>query len=310
MEVWNIHLVKQIGVLSKNKEYFPTSRLIEELNTRKNISGVFLSTQYVFPVISSTIIDSRFANQSLKPLIGIIPRIGRTQTSLGLTCLKQFELMEIPSTLSAEALYLSRDKFKCFQSLASLPSVQLPKTILINNSYKLDELLKAFQFPLVIKITDSTQGSGSVLAKNQKIALEIIESLFIRASGSIMLQEFLQNEKSDEDDSPADIRVFVVGEEILGSMKRIAPHGEWRTNFAQGAECEEYVLTEEEEEMIHQITQKIGIEVAGIDLFPTPEGMYFLEVNACPGWKAFQQVHPKINVAQKIVDYLIAKIKQ
>ena len=303
-------MVRQIGVLSKNKEYFPTSRLIAELNTRKNISGVFLSTQYVFPVISSKIIDSRFANQSLKPLLGIIPRIGRTQTSLGLTCLKQFELMEIPSTLSAEALYLSRDKFKCFQTLITIPNILIPKTILINNTYKLDQLLKAFEFPLVIKIPDSTQGSGTILAKNQKIALEIVESLFIRATAPILLQEFLQNEKNIEDESPKDIRVFVVGDEILGSMKRIAPKGEWRTNFAQGAICEEYALTSEDEEMIHQIIQRIGIEVAGIDLFPTPEGMYFLEVNACPGWKAFQQVHPKINVAQKIVDYLIAKIKQ
>ncbi|MHA2345782.1 MAG: hypothetical protein ACXACP_03600 [Candidatus Hodarchaeales archaeon] len=38
--------------------------------------------------------------------------------------------------------------------------------------------------------------------------------------------------------------------------------------------------------------------------------MYLLEVNACPGWKAFQQTHPKIKVAKKIVDYLITKIKQ
>ncbi|MHA2061942.1 MAG: ATP-grasp domain-containing protein [Candidatus Sifarchaeia archaeon] len=303
-------MVKQIGVLSKNKEYFPTSQLLAEIKTRKNISGVHLSTQYVFPVISTTIVDSRFANQSLIPLLGIIPRIGRTQTTLGLICLKQFELMEIPSTLTAEALYLSRDKFRCFQTLSSLPSIQLPKTILINNTYQIDRLLKAFQFPLVIKIPDSTQGSGIVLAQNTKTALEVIESLFIRDSKPIMLQEYLHNDKSSGEETPRDIRVFVVGEEIIGGMKRIAPQGEWRTNFAQGATCKKYILTSEEEELVHQIRQKIGIEVAGIDLFPTPEGMYLLEVNACPGWKAFQQTHPKIKVAKKIVDYLITKIKQ
>jgi ribosomal protein S6--L-glutamate ligase len=92
-------------------------------------------------------------------------------------------------------------------------------------------------------------------------------------------------------------------------MKRIALKGEWRTNYAQGATCTEYKLGSEEEELIYQIIKRIGIEVAGIDLFPTPEGMYVLEVNACPGWKALESVHPKIDIAKKIVDYLIQKIR-
>ncbi len=309
-KLWNSEMVRQIGVLSKNKEYFPTSKLIAEIDKLEHISGVFLATQYVFPQISTKKIDLLFANQSLQRLLGIIPRIGRTQTSQGLICLRHFELMEIPSTLTADALYISRDKFRCFQTLKSIPNVKIPKTVLINNTYQIDRLLETFEFPLVIKITDSTQGSGTLLAQHAKNAIEVIESLFIRASEPIMLQEYLHNEKTSKKGSPIDIRVFVVGEEILGGMKRVASAGEWRTNFAQGARCEEYSLTSEDEELIHHISQKIGIEVAGIDLFPTPEGMYFLEVNACPGWKAFQQVHPKINVAEKIVNYLMAKIKK
>ncbi len=113
-------MVKQIGVLSRNKDYFPTTQLLKDINQRNDISGVFLSTQYVFPLISSSGADARFANQSLLPLLGVVPRIGRSQTNMGLICLKHFELMNIPSTLSAEALFLSRDKFRCYQTLSKI----------------------------------------------------------------------------------------------------------------------------------------------------------------------------------------------
>jgi ribosomal protein S6--L-glutamate ligase len=303
-------MVKQIGVLSRNKDYFPTTKLLKDINQRNTVSGVFLSTQYVFPLISSSGVDARFANQSLLPLLGVIPRIGRSQTSLGLICLKHFELMDIPTTLSAEALFLSRDKFRCYQTLSKIKGIQLPRTILINNTFQVDQLLKAFKFPLVLKLPDATRGSGTMLAHNPKIAEEILESLFMRSTEPIMIQEYLQPDSQHNSLPAADIRVIYIGKEIIGSMKRVAPKGEWRTNFALGAQCEPTQLSSEDEELVHHIAERIGIEVAGIDLFPTQNGSYVLEVNACPGWKAFEMVNPEINVAKKIIDYLMMKIRR
>ena len=302
-------MVEQIGVLSRSKEYFPTTKLLNTINQHEDISGVFISTQYVFPLINSSTADALFANQSLKPLIGVIPRIGRTQTEIGLVILKNFELMEIPSTLTSEALYYSRNKFSCFQVLSSISGIQLPKTLLINNAYQIAELLNTFKFPIVIKIPDSTRGTGTILASNAKSGVEVIETLFIRSPMSILIQEYLKNEHQGKKIASADIRVLFVGDQIIGSMKRVATKGEWKTNYAQGAVCEQYKLTPENEELIHQIVNRLDIEVAGIDLFPTQEGLFVLEVNACPGWKAFESVHPNINVAQRIVDYLITKIR-
>ena len=302
-------MVKQIGVLSKSKEYFPTTQLLNEINQHNNVSGVFISTQYVFPSINSSVADALFVNQSLNPLIGVIPRIGRTQTDLGLLILKNFELMHLSSTLTSEALYLSRDKFRCFQALSSIPGIRLPKTVLVNNAYQLAELLNTFKFPIVIKIPNSSRGTGTILAPNPKIAEDIIETLFIRSPMPIMIQELLKNEQKGKKIAPVDIRVLYVGDQIIGSMKRIASKGEWKTNYAQGAVCEQYKLQHENEELIHQIVKRLGIEVAGIDLFPTQEDLFVLEVNACPGWKAFEMVHPNINVAQLIVDYLMTKIR-
>ncbi len=299
-----------LGVLSKNREYFPTTQLLDEIERREDTYGVFLSTRFVSPLVNNSIVDALFANQSLKSLDGIIPRIGRTQTELGLLCLQQFELMGIPTTISTQALFLARDKFRCYQALCRLPGLQLPKTILISNSYMFDKLMTNFKFPVVIKIPNATQGVGTIQAPSKRVAQEIIEALFLRYDAPIMVQEYLRGVSLDNKDHIEDIRVLIVGSTILGAMRRIAPKGEWRTNYAQGATCVPHKLNTEEQELVSHIIERIGIEVAGIDLFPTDKGLFVLEVNACPGWKAFEIAHPKINVAKNIVDYILTKIRK
>ncbi|MFX1505949.1 MAG: RimK family alpha-L-glutamate ligase [Promethearchaeota archaeon] len=299
-----------LGVLSKNREFFPTTQLLDEISRRSNTRGIFLSSRFVSPLVSNSVVDTLFANQSMKSLDGIIPRIGRTQTEIGLLCLQHFELMGIPTTISSQALFIARDKFRCYQTIHKIPGVQVPKTVLISNSYMFDKLMERFKFPVVIKIPNATQGLGTILAPSRRVALEIIEALFLRYNSPIMVQELLQGISSDEKGLIEDIRVLVVGETILGAMRRIAPKGEWRTNYAQGATCVAHELIAEEQELVLRIVEQIGIEVAGIDLFPTKEGLYVLEVNACPGWKAFEQAQPKINVAKNIIEYILMKIHQ
>ncbi|MHA2244770.1 MAG: ATP-grasp domain-containing protein [Candidatus Hodarchaeales archaeon] len=299
-----------LGVLSKNRDYFPTTQLLDEIERREDTYGVFLSSRFVSPLVNNSIIDALFANQSLKSLDGIIPRIGRSQTEMGLICLQQFELMEITTTISTQALFIARDKFRCYQTLCKVPGIQLPKTVLINNSYMLDKLMENFKFPVVVKIPNATQGVGTILAPSRRVAQEIIEALFLRYNSPIMVQEYLRGISHDSTDLIEDIRVLVVGRTILGAMRRIAPKGEWRTNYAQGATCVQHKLNTEEQELVLRIVDRIGIEIAGIDLFPTKKGLYLLEVNACPGWKAFEMANPKIHVEKRIVDYILTKIRK
>lgn len=299
-----------LGVLSKSREVFPTTQLLNEIDRQEDMSGVFLSTRFVSPLVNDSIVDALFANQSLKAIDGIIPRIGSSQTEIGILCLQQFELMEITTTISTQALFLARDKFRCYQALYRVSGLNLPKTLLISNSYMFKELMEPFKFPIVIKIPNATQGVGTILAPNRRVAQEIIEALFLRYDSPIIVQEYLRGVSRTTENLSEDIRVLVVGNEILGAIRRIAPKGEWRTNYAQGANCISYKLSTEEQELVLRIIERIGIEVAGIDLFPTDTGLFLLEVNACPGWKAFEQAHPKIHVAKSIVDYIRAKIRQ
>jgi len=97
------------------------------------------------------------------------------------------------------------------------------------------------------------------------------------------VQEFLE----DGDDRPSDVRVYVVGGEIVGAMRRHAPEGDWRTNVALGGAVEDVTnqLGERPRRLAREATSALGLDLAGVDLMPVDGEWYVLEVNATAGFK-------------------------
>lgn len=97
------------------------------------------------------------------------------------------------------------------------------------------------------------------------------------------VQEFLE----DTDDRPSDVRVYVVDGEIVGSMRRHAPEGDWRTNVAVGGEVEGVTneLGERPRRLAKEATSILGLDLAGVDLMPIDGEWFILEVNATAGFK-------------------------
>lgn len=97
------------------------------------------------------------------------------------------------------------------------------------------------------------------------------------------VQEFLE----DADDRPSDVRVYVVGGEIVGAMRRHAPEGDWRTNVAVGGEVEGVTdeLDQRPRRLAKEATSILGLDLAGVDLMPIEGEWYILEVNATAGFK-------------------------
>ena len=97
------------------------------------------------------------------------------------------------------------------------------------------------------------------------------------------VQEFLE----DSDDRPSDVRVYVVGGEIVGAMRRHAPDGDWRTNVALGGDVEGVTddLGPEPRQIAREAARVLGLDLAGVDLMPIDGEWYVLEVNATAGFK-------------------------
>ncbi|WP_435074042.1 RimK/LysX family protein [Halorubrum sp. HHNYT27] len=97
------------------------------------------------------------------------------------------------------------------------------------------------------------------------------------------LQEFIDTGA----ERPFDVRAYVVGDHVVGAMKRYAPPNEWRTNVAVGGEVEDFTadLPEEAAQLSQEAADVLGLDYAGVDLLCRDDTWYVLEVNVTAGFK-------------------------
>ncbi len=101
-----------------------------------------------------------------------------------------------------------------------------------------------------------------------------------------------------------DYRVFVVGKDVLGPVKRVAPEGDWRTNV-RGAKHERVADGAQALTLASSIGEKLGIDFAGIDILIDASGQArVIEINTMAQFKVFEGVFPEINVAGRVLRLL------
>ena len=100
-------------------------------------------------------------------------------------------------------------------------------------------------------------------------------------------QAFLQELIEHDEQRHHDLRVYVVGERVVGAMNRYAPDGEWRTNVALGGEVENMTddLPEEVITMAKRAADVVGLDYAGVDIVQGEGGYSVLEVNPTAGFR-------------------------
>ncbi|WP_254761494.1 ATP-grasp domain-containing protein [Natrinema marinum] len=104
------------------------------------------------------------------------------------------------------------------------------------------------------------------------------------ASRRTLIQGFV-----DTGDRASDVRIYVVGGEVVGAMRRHAPDGDWRTNVAVGGAVENVThdLDDGVRETAVRAVDALDLDVAGVDVIGTERDPYVLEVNATAGFKGF-----------------------
>jgi ribosomal protein S6--L-glutamate ligase len=112
-----------------------------------------------------------------------------------------------------------------------------------------------------------------------------------------LVQEFIK------ESSGMDIRAFVVGDQVVASMKRVAKSGEFRANLHQGGKAEKVELSQQEQEVSIRATRALGLTVAGVDILRSTRGPLILEVNSSPGLEGIETT-TGILVAEKIIEHM------
>ena len=100
-------------------------------------------------------------------------------------------------------------------------------------------------------------------------------------------QAFLQELIERDEASHRDLRVYVVGDRIVGAMNRYAPENDWRTNVALGGAVEDMTddIPRDVADIARDAADVIGLDCAGVDLIEGHDGWYVLEVNPTAGFK-------------------------
>lgn len=226
----------------------------------------------------------------------VVPRIGTTVTRHGAAIVKQFELNHVFSTAKSLGILKARNKVATLQ-LMSKKGISIPKTVFSINPNNVEDQIELLGgAPVIIKLQEGTQGKGVILAESKKSAKSVIDTLY-NMNTSILLQEFIREANGE------DLRIIVVGNKIVASMKRTSGLDDFRSNVHRGAEIQKVQLTPREKYMALNATKHLGLGVAGVDLIRSKSGPLLIEVNASPGLKGIESA-TGVNVAKAIVRYV------
>ena len=173
----------------------------------------------------------------------------------------------------------------------------MPKTAFTKSSEHTEEVIQLVDnAPLVIKLLDSTQGNGVVLAETKQAAESVIGA-FQGLRANILIQEYIEEAKG------TDIRCFVVGRKVVAAMKRTAREGEFRSNIHRGGKGDKIKITPEERKIAVRAAHALGLNVAGVDIIRANDGPKILEVNSSPGLEGVEK-STGVDVASKIIEYI------
>lgn len=226
----------------------------------------------------------------------IFPRMGANTSYFALAVIRHLERLGVYSVNSPEAIEKVKDKLFQMQILAE--KFPVPKTMLVKFPVNPELVGKQLGFPVVIKTLSGSQGSGVILSHDEQSFEDLGNLIQItNPNAEIILQEFVSSSRG------RDLRVFVIGDKVVGCMERFSTDDSFKANFSRGGSVRNFEVTPEIEELALRTTAEVGLEISGVDLLFDDKGYKVCEVNSSPGFKGMEQA-TGIDVAKELIEYI------
>jgi RimK family alpha-L-glutamate ligase len=291
----------KFGIMTRNPEAWSSSQVREALTKRGIPYECFTFPKLVarlayrpyFKVNETSIIDDLDAL-----LIRPIGRGSLEELVFRMDMLYKLERKGFYMINPPTAIEHCVDKYDILALLEDV-GVPVPRTLATES---VNEAIKAFDElggDVVVKPIFGSRGQGATRVNDIDIADTIFKAITFH-HGVIYMQEFVEHGFSD-------IRAFVLGDQVIASMRRVATG--WKTNYSRGARPAPTEISEEFKELAVKASRAVGCKVAGVDILEGPQGPRIVDVNSQPGWKGLQMV-TKVNIADEIVKYVLAEIKK
>ncbi len=285
----------KIAILSRNPNLYSTRRLVEAGEKRGHVVKIIDVLRCYMNIVPHSP-EIHYRGRKLERFDAVIPRIGASVTFYGTAVVRQFEMMGVYCLNESVAITRSRDKLRALQLLAR-KGIGLPVTGFGHAPDDTKDLVKLVGgAPLIIKLTEGTQGVGVVLCETDPAAESVIEA-FRGLDAYFLIQEFVREAEG------ADIRCIVVGGKVIAAMLRKAKDGEFRSNLHRGGTATSIKITPEERSTATRAAKIMGLNVAGVDILRSNQGPVVMEVNSSPGLEGIEET-TGVDIADQILDFI------
>lgn len=284
-----------IVVLSRDSNLYSTKRLVEEGRKRNHMVEV------IDPLKCDIIIEKEkptvyYRDRYLDYVDAVIPRIGASITFYGCAVVRQFEMMNVFTIASSDAIQRSRDKLRSLQRM-SKAGIGMPKTVFTNYSRDVAEVVNQVGgTPVIIKLLEGTQGLGVVLAETRNAAESVLEA-FNGLQARVIVQEFIKESNG------SDLRALIVDGQVVGAMKRQSNNGEFKSSFNRGRSAEIFKLNHDQLALAMNAAKVLKLPVCGVEMLQSARGPLLLEVNSTPGLEGIETATGR-NIAKSIITYI------
>ncbi len=282
----------RIALLTREPDNYSSKRLLEAARARGHVIDA-INTSRCYMKIEARAPEVHYDGKTLPFYDAVIPRIGASMTSYGMAVLRQFQGTGAWCLNPPEAIGASRDKLLAHQ-LLSQAGIAMPVTAFAHSPKDTKDLVGlAGSGPVVLKLLESTQGRGVVLAETKKAAESLVDA-FRGLDANFLVQEFVKEAAG------ADVRCLVIGGRVVAAMKRQAQDGEFRSNLHRGGKATAITLSPAEKRTAVAAAKRLGLNIAGVDILQSNKGPVVLEVNSSPGLEGIEAA-TDTDVAGKVI---------
>lgn len=208
---------------------------------------------------------------------------------------------------SAKSIELCDDKSLTHLVLQA-NNIKMPKTIVAPMTFPnigytqldfLEVVERKLSYPIIIKECFGSFGQQVYIVSDYN---ELVEKTRQLQGKPLLYQEFIKSSAGK------DIRLQVVGNQVVAAMYRYSENGDFRANITNGGKMKYYEPTKEQVDLAVRSCKVLGLDFGGVDiLFGENQEPIVCEVNSNAHFKNIYDC-TGVNVADSIMEYIIKKI--
>lgn len=199
----------------------------------------------------------------------------------------QLERMGIKTYNNFEVARICNDKALCIQYLAG-KGIDVQESVFVRRG----AVPAVKEYPVVTKPVSGRGGKDVLLAKNEQELLENIKNY----DEDYLLQPLCKNPGKD-------LRVFVVGKEIVGAILRSSDR-DFRANYCLGGDARVYEFSEKEREIVQRVIACFDFGMVGVDfIFNEKNELIFNEIEDVVGSRTLY-AKTDIDIVRKYLEYI------